>query len=388
MIHRKYHVQEILRRLREYPVVAVLGARQIGKTTLAQQVVSSARLPRNAAFFDLESPEDLARLEEPMLALSSLRGLVVIDEVQRLPELFPVLRVLADRKRRPARFLVLGSASPALLRQSSESLAGRISHYELAGLSPGEVGWENLNRLWIRGGFPLAFLARTHRQSADWRRELIRTFLERDLPQLGVTIPAATLRRFWTMLAHYHGQIWNSSAFASSFGVADTTVRRYLDLLVSAFVAQILPPWSEDLGKRQVKSPKIYLRDPGLLHTLLGLSTQRDVEGHPKCGASWEGFALNVVVQRLGARPEECFFWATHAGAELDLLVVRGRKRLGFEFKRTVTPKVTRSMRTALEDLGLQRLDVIHAGEQTFPLSGRIRAVALSRADTDLARLA
>ena len=388
MIQRKYHVQEVLRPLREYPVVAVLGARQIGKTTLAQQVVSSARTPRAAVLFDLESPEDLARLEEPMLALSSQRGLVVIDEVQRLPELFPVLRVLADRKRRPARFLVLGSASPALLRQSSESLAGRISHYELAGLSPGEVGLENLNRLWIRGGFPLAFLATTHRQSADWRRELIQTFLERDLPQLGVTIPAATLRRFWTMLAHYHGQIWNSSAFASSFGVADTTVRRYLDLLVSAFVAQILPPWSENLGKRQVKSPKIYLRDTGLLHTLLGLSTQRDVEGHPKCGASWEGFALNVVVQQLGARPEECFFWATHAGAELDLLVVRGRKRLGFEFKRTVAPKVTRSMRTALEDLGLQRLDVIHAGEQTFPLGGRIRAVALRRADADLARLA
>jgi predicted AAA+ superfamily ATPase len=226
------------------------------------------------------------------------------------------------------------------------------------------------------------------RESTEWRRELIRTFLERDLPQLGVTIPATTLRRFWTMLAHYHGQIWNASAFASSFGVADTTVRRYLDLMVSAFVAQILLPWSENLGKRQVKSPKVYLRDSGLLHALLGLSTQRDVEGHPICGASWEGFALNAVVHRLGARPEECFFWATHAGAELDLLVVRGRRRLGFEFKRTVAPKVTRSVRTALEDLGLQRLDVIHAGDQTFPLGRRIRAVALKRADLDISKLA
>jgi predicted AAA+ superfamily ATPase len=387
VITRDNHVREILKRLREFPVVAVLGARQVGKTTLARQVVSSGRAPRTAAYFDLESPEDLARLEDPMLALRSQRGLVVIDEVQRLPELFSILRVLADRKPRPARFLVLGSASPALLRQSSESLAGRISHYELGGLSPGEVGWKNLNQLWIRGGFPLAYLARTHRQSTEWRRELIQTFLERDLPQLGVTIPAATLRRFWTMLAHYHGQTWNSSAFASSFGVADTTVRRYLDLLASAFVAQILLPWSENLGKRQVKSPKIYLRDSGLLHTLLGLSTQRDVEGHPICGASWEGFALNAVVQRLGARPEECFFWATHAGAELDLVVIRGRMRFGFEFKRTVAPTVTRSMRTALEDLRLQRLDVIHAGERTFPLSGRIRALALRRADPDLARL-
>jgi predicted AAA+ superfamily ATPase len=388
VIERAARVKDILKRLREFPVVAVLGARQVGKTTLARQVISASRAPRTAGYYDLENPEDLARLQDPMLSLEPQRGLVVIDEVQRLPELFPVLRVLADRRPRPARFLVLGSASPALLRQSSESLAGRISHYELGGLSPGELGWNSLNQLWIRGGFPLAYLARTNRQSSEWRRELIQTFLERDLPQLGVTIPATTLRRFWTMLAHYHGQIWNASAFASSFGVADTTVRRYLDLLASAFVAQILLPWSANIGKRQVKSPKVYLRDSGLLHTLLGLSTQRDVEGHPICGASWEGFALNTVVHRLGARPEECFFWATHAGAELDLLVVRGRTRLGFEFKRTVAPRVTRSMRTALEDLGLQRLDVIHAGDRTFPLSARIRAVALRCADPDLTRLA
>ena len=388
VIQRDVRVREILKRLREFPVVAILGARQVGKTTLARQVISASRAPRTGEYYDLENPGDLARLEDPMLSLEPQRGLVVIDEVQRLPELFPILRVLADRRPRPARFLVLGSASPALLRQSSESLAGRISHYELGGLSPGEVGWKSLDRLWIRGGFPLAYLARTNRRSSEWRREFIQTFLERDLPQLGVTIPATTLRRFWTMLAHYHGQIWNASAFASSFGVADTTVRRYLDLLASAFVAQILLPWSENIGKRQVKSPKVYLRDSGLLHTLLGLSTQRDVEGHPICGASWEGFALNTVVHRLGARPEECFFWATHAGAELDLLVVRGRRRLGFEFKRTVAPRVTRSMRIALEDLGLHRLDVFHAGDRTFPLGDRIRAVALRRADPDLTGLA
>ena len=297
-------MREIVKRLQEFPVVAILGARQVGKTTLARQVITSGRTSPAAAYFDLENPGDLARLQDPMLALGPQRGLVVIDELQRLPELFPVLRVLADRRPRPARFLVLGSASPGLLRQSSESLAGRISHYELGGLSPGEVEWKRLNQLWIRGGFPLAYLARTNRQSSEWRRELIRTFLERDLPQLGVTIPATTLRRFWTMLAHYHGRIWNASAFASSFGVADTTVRRYVDLLASTFVAQILLPWSENLGKRQVKSPKVYLRDSGLLHTLLGLSTQRDVEGHPVCGASWEGFSLTTVVHRLGSPAE------------------------------------------------------------------------------------
>jgi predicted AAA+ superfamily ATPase len=363
--------------LARHRIVAILGARQVGKSTLARQLQERRR--GVVTVFDLEDPADLARLAEPMLVLGPLRGLVVLDEVQRRPELFPVLRVLVDRPRPLARFLLLGSASAELLRQSSESLAGRIAYHEFGGLTLDEVGSPRLDRLWLRGGFPRSFLARSDGASAEWRREFVRTFLERDLPQLGVTIPAGTLSRFWSMLAHYHGQIWNSSEFARSFGVADTTVRRYLDLLCGTFVVRQLAPWHENVGKRQVKAPKVYLADSGLLHTLLGLESTRDVEGHPKLGASWEGFALDTVVRHLGARRDECFFWATHAGAKLDLLVVRGRRRLGFEFKRTDAPTVTRSMRTALADLGLDRLSIVHAGKHTFPLAREIQAVALRR---------
>lgn len=377
MVDRKAHRDRLQALLVRHRVVAILGARQVGKTTLARDLIRRSR--GATTVFDLEDPTDLARLSDPMLALKNLRGLVVLDEVQRRADLFSVLRVLVDRPGRPTRFLVLGSASPELLQQTSQSLAGRIAHYELGGLSLDEVGPTKWARLWLRGGFPRSFLAPSERASAGWRRSFVRTFLERDLPQLGVTIPSGTLRRFWSMLAHYHGQTWNSSEFARSFGVADTTVRRYLDLLVSTFVVRSLPPWSESLGKRQVKSPKVYLADSGLLHTLLGLEIRRDLEGHPKVGASWEGFALSAVVQRLQARPEECYFWATHAGAELDLLVVRGGRRWGFEFKRTAAPQVTRSMHSALEDLKLDRLDVIHAGDASFPLRKRIRAVAFGR---------
>jgi predicted AAA+ superfamily ATPase len=366
-------------------VVAILGARQIGKSTLARQVV--AQLGRAPHFFDLEDSGDLSKLDDPMLALRDLRGVVVLDEVQRRPELFPTLRVLADRPRAPARFLVLGSASPELLRQSSESLAGRIAFHDLSGFDLGEVGADRLERLWLRGGFPLSYLARSEPESVRWRHDFVRTFLERDLPQLGSLVSAATLRRFWTMLAHWHGQIWNSSEFARSFGVGDTTVRRYLDLLASTFVVRLLQPWHENISKRQVKSPKVYLADSGLLHALLNLPGRQDVESHPKLGASWEGFALAQVIQRLGARPNECYFWATHAGAELDLLVVRGRTRLGFEFKRTVAPAITPSMRVALADLKLKRLDVVHAGDDTFPLAERIRAVSCRRLCNDIARL-
>jgi predicted AAA+ superfamily ATPase len=382
---RPLHYARIRRLLRTSSVVAILGARQVGKTTLARELM--AEWPGRAVAFDLENPAEVATLADPLLALQSRRGLVVFDEVQRQPELFPVLRVLADRQKRLATFLVLGSASPALLRQSSESLAGRIAFHELDGFSLGEVGAQHLTRRWRRGGFPRAFLAASERQSVDWRRDFVQTFLERDLPQLGVTIPSMTLRRFWAMLAHYHGQVWNASEFARSFGVSDMTVRRYLDVLAGTFVIRILPPWHENLGKRQVKSPRIYLADSGLLHTLLDLRTQDDLEQHPKVGASWEGFAISVIVQRLGARWSECYFWRTHAGAELDLLVVRGRTRLGFEIKRTVSPAVTPSIRTALADLRLTRLDVIHAGDQTFPLAPRVRAVALSRVLEDLAPL-
>ena len=383
---RPRHETRLRELLRTSPVVAILGARQVGKTTLARRIARS--WPGGATFFDLEDPADVARLQDPMLALSPRRGLVVLDEVQRRPDLFPALRVLADRPRRPARFLVLGSASPGMLRQSSESLAGRIAFHELPGFSLEETGATRGERLWLRGGFPLSYLARSEDRSRSWRRDFVRTFLERDLPQLGVQIPSATLERFWAMLAHYHGQVWNSSEFARSFGVSDVTVRKYLDLLTATFVVRQLRPWSENLGKRQVKSPKVYLTDTGLLHSLLGVQSKADLERHPKVGASWEGFALGSVVDRLRARWDECYFWATHAGAEIDLLVVRGRTRLGFEIKRTTAPSVTRSMHSALGDLGLKRLDVIHAGAHTFPLAPRIRAVAFDRLLEDLAPLA
>ena len=382
MVERTRHVRRLQQLLRQYPVVAVLGARQVGKTTLAHALAARAKRP--ATFFDLERSADRARLADPDLALAPLRGIVVLDEIHRAPEIFPVLRVLADRPRVGTRFLVLGSASPDLLRQTSESLAGRIAYHELPGFSLDEVGVAHLSRLWDRGGFPRSFLTSSERQSVDWRRQFIRTFLERDVPQFGIPIPSETLRRFWSMLAHYHGQVWNASEFARAFGVADTTVRRYLDALVATFVVRQLLPWSENLGKRQVKAPKVYIADSGLLHRLLGLDTAKALEGHPKVGASWEGFLLGEVVQRLAVQPDQCWFWRTHAGAELDLLVIRGRERLGFEFKRTVAPALTPSMRSALQDLKLDRLDVIHAGGETFPLGPRVRAVAASRLLEDL----
>jgi len=382
LIERKTEIASIQGLLRRHPVVALIGARQVGKTTLARQVADRVR--GRVAWFDLENPEDLARLDDPMLALKQLRGLIVIDEIQRIPEIFPVIRVLVDRPGPAARFLILGSAAPSLLRQSSETLAGRIVYHQLKGLSLKEVGIENSQRLWLRGGFPRSYLARSHAASDEWRRGFIRTFLERDIPQMGIRISSTTLRRFWTMMAHWHGQVWNAAEFGRAFGVADTTVRNYLDILSSALVVRQLQPWHENIAKRQVKSPKIYLLDSGLLHTLLGLKSFRDLEGHPKIGASWEGFCLEQAIQRLGARDEESFFWGTHAGAELDLLIVRGRQRFGFEMKRTSSPRLTPSMRSALADLKLNHLDVIHAGDETFPLGEQVRAVALERLLSDI----
>jgi predicted AAA+ superfamily ATPase len=385
MIFRKGRVEDVEGLLQRFSVVGIIGARQVGKTTLASQVAD--RCERRVTRFDLENPEDLARLADPMLALRDLQGLVVIDEIQRLPDLFPILRVLVDRSDNPARLLILGSASPHLLRQSSESLAGRIAYLELRGFTPEEVGFDQLERLWLRGRFPRSFLAASDAPSFEWRLEFIRTFLERDLPQLGISISAATLRRFWTMLAHSHGQVWNASSFARSFGLADTTMRRYLDILSSTFVVRQLQPWHANVRKRQVRSPKVYLTDSGLLHSLLNLRGRDDVQGHPQSGASWEGFAADVVSERLGANPDECFFWATHAGAEIDLVVMRGNQRFGFEFKRTVAPSTTRSMHVALADLDLERIDVVHAGDRTFPLAERIRALSLSRVLEDLEAL-
>lgn len=382
MIERKGQLDTLRKLLRQHPVVGIIGARQVGKTTLARQLAGGTKGP--VFYFDLENPEDLARLGDPMFVLKGLKGLVVIDEIQRYPDLFQVLRVLVDRPRSPSRFLVLGSASPDLLRQGSETLAGRIFYYELKGFSLDEVDIKNHMKLWLRGGFPRSYLARSNAESDEWRRGFIRTFLERDLPQLGITIRASTLHRFWTMLAHYHGQLWNSSEFARSFGVADTTVRNYLDILTSAMVVRQLAPWHENISKRQVKSPKIYIADSGIVHTLLNLRDFRDIESHPKVGASWEGFVLEQIIQKLGAKTEECFFWATYGGAELDLLIVRGRKRIGFEIKRTSSPYFTPSMRSALSDLSLSRLDIIHAGEETFQMGREVRAIALTRLLKDL----
>lgn len=382
MIERKKHYKEVCGLLRRHPVVAIIGARQVGKTTLAREI--STRWRGQTTTYDLEDPADLARLSDPMLALRDKKGLVVIDEIQHFPNLFPVLRVLVDRPHSSVRFLVLGSASPKLLRQSSESLAGRIYYYELRNFSLEEVGMDQINRLWIRGGFPNSFLAKTNRASAEWRRAFIKTFLERDIPQLGISIPALTLQRFWSMLAHYHGQVWNASEFARSFDVSDNTVRNYLDLLTSTFVVRRLSPFWENIGKRQVKAPKVFLSDSGLLHSLLNLESFQDLERHPKVGSSWEGFALEQVIHRIGARRDESYFWATHSGAELDLLIIRGRKRWGFEFKRTVAPKRTRSMLLAMADLNLTNLFIIHAGDQVFPIGKKMKAVALSSIGEEL----
>lgn len=378
-IIREHDLSRVRLLLGEFPVVALLGARQVGKTTLARQLAAAYSEP--VAWFDLEDPADLARLDDPGLELRPLEGLVVLDEIHRLPDIFQLLRVLADRPGPPARFLVLGSASPELLRQTSESLAGRVAFHELDGFGLDEV--DDLERLWLRGGFPRSYLARSEPASRRWRDGFIRTLLARDLPELGSTIPSATLRRFWAMLAHWHGQIWNGAEFARAFGVSHATVRRYLDLLTSVFVVRQLQPWFENISKRQVRSPKVYVGDSGILHALLGLTTRKDIVSHPKVGASWEGFVIQQIAHLLQAPAEHCFHWSTHTGAELDLLVMDGARRYGFEVKRSEAPKLTRSMRSALETLDLDRLDVVHAGLGRYQLAEGVRALpAAEIADT------
>jgi predicted AAA+ superfamily ATPase len=387
LVPRPRHTGTIKRLLEQFPVVGIVGARQVGKTTLARMVARDSGLGP-VVTFDLEDPRDQARLTDPMLALEPLEGLVILDEVQRIPQVFQVLRVLADRPESPARFLVLGSAGPDLLRQGSESLAGRIAYYQLPGLRLDEVPRERSDDLWMRGGFPRSFLADSDAASSLWRREFVRTFIERDLPQLGIGVAAETMRRFWTMLAHTHGQTLNASALGRSLAVSDATVRRYLDTLTSALVVRQLRPWHQNLRKRQVKAPKVYLADTGVLHTLLGLESAEEVQAHPQLGASWEWHAISNLMERLDARwDNDAFFWATHAGAEIDLVIIRGNQRLGFEVKRTSAPTVTPSMRIALEDLELERIDVLHAGKNTFPLADRIRAVPAHRiwADEEIA---
>ena len=365
--------------LREYPVVALLGARQVGKTTLARQLAAKRA---TTTWFDLEDPADLARLDDPGLELRPLKGLVVLDEIHRLPDIFPLLRVLADRPGTPARFLVLSSASPELLRQTSETLAGRVAFYRLDGFTTNEV--DDVDRLWVRGGFPRSYLARSEAASVRWRYNFVDTFLSRDVPDLGGSVPPATLRRFWTRLAHWHGQTWNGAEFGRAFGVAHTTVRRYLDLMTSLFVVRQLPPWFENISKRQVRSPKVYVADSGILHSLLGLPSRDAIVSHPKVGASWEGFVVSQVIERLAARPEQCFHWSTHSGAELDLLIVAGERRLGFEVKRAEAPTLTPSMRSSFATLKLDALDVIHAGTQRYQLAKSIRALPVTEIDTVL----
>ncbi len=421
MIPRPIHLAQLTAKLADFPLVAILGPRQVGKTTLAKQLASqfsagAAGLAGGAGaagaaagagnagqatryfahYYDLEDPDDQARLTDPAFVLRPLTGLIVLDEIQLRPDLFPLLRVLADRPDFPARFLLLGSAAPELLRHAAETLAGRVWFHELDGLALDEIapaapvttpaapatpvppitatGW--LDRRWLRGGFPRAWLARDEAGSRAWRDAFIRTYLERDLPRLGINLPAITLRRFWTMLAHYHGQTWNGSELGRALGVSDVTVSRYLDILEGTFMAFRLPAWRANAGKREVKSPKVYLTDTGLLHSLMGIDDTQGLLAHPKCGASWEGFMLHEILRRTGARRGEAFFWGVHTGAELDLLLVRNGKKTGFEIKLTHSPKVTASMRSALETLQLTHLYVVcHAEGVPWPLAEKITAV-------------
>lgn len=352
-------------------VTALIGPRQCGKTTLAREFVE----PESVNYFDLEDPASLARLDEPATALRALRGLVVIDEIQRRPELFPVLRVLADRTPLPAKFLVLGSASPALLRQTSESLAGRVETVDISGFSLAEVGCALHRRHWLRGGFPASFLSRTEADSLAWRKNFIQAFIERDLRQWGIGVPPAALMRFWAMLAHYHGQTWNAAEPARALGISEPTVRNYLDILSGIFMVRQLPPWHASLKKRQVKAPKIYFRDSGLLHQMLGIRSEKDLFTHPKYGASWEGYVIEEIIKTTG--PEEVYYWATHGGAELDLLLVKDGRMLGVECKCMDAPRLTPSMTTAMKDLGLERIAVVYPGDKRYSLRDKVQAVPL-----------
>ena len=372
MIPRPADLARLKSALKRSPVTALLGPRQSGKTTLARLLAGQGK----AAYFDLESRQDASRLQNPELALAAMKGLVVLDEIQAVPELFNTLRVLADRPGLKTRFLILGSASPTLIKSVSQSLAGRVEFVELSGFTLMETGAGTLEKRWLRGGFPRSFLARSLSDSMAWREGFIRTFLERDIPQLGITISSPALRRFWTMLAHYHAQVWNASEIAASLGLTNKTTRAYLDILTGTYMTRQLQPWHENLKKRQVKAPKIYLRDCGVLHSLLGLSDMQSLLGHPKAGASWEGFALEEVLCLLN--PSQAYFWATHNQAELDLFIISGGKRFGFEFKISEAPRITPSMRIALNDLGLDHLWIVYPGSQRFPVHEKITAVPLT----------
>lgn len=369
IIPRSYDLESIRRLIKTFPVAAILGPRQCGKTFLARQI-------KAGHYFDLENPRDLAAFDQPQLLLEKLEGLIVIDEIQRRPELFPVLRYLVDNHPRQ-RYLILGSASGVLLRQSSESLAGRIGYHYLGGFHLDDVGSKDLHKLWVRGGFPKSFLAGSAEKSHQWLNNYLTTFLEKDIPQLGITIPSRTLRRFWIMLSHYHGQVINFSEIGQSFGVSDMTVRKYIDILESTFMVRTLQPWHSNTAKRLIKRPKIYFKDSGLLHQLLTIDQEKDLQTHPKLGASWEGFALETIIRSLGLNAQEVFFWGTHAGAELDLFWQAKGRNWGVEFKYGDAPKLTKSMQSALADLQLARLWVVYPGEKVYPLAAEVTAVPL-----------
>jgi uncharacterized protein len=374
MITRELLEKNIRVALKRSRVIALIGPRQSGKTTLARQFVS----PGSDLYFDLEDPASLSRLDQPMLALENLKGTIVIDEIQRRPELFPILRVLSDRHPPPSRFLILGSASPDLLRQSSETLAGRLETIIISGFSLEETGWPAHARRWLRGGFPLSYLAENESDSLAWRKNFVQTFLERDVPQLGFRMPASALHRFWTMLAHYHGQVWSAAEPARSLGISESSTRRYLDLLTAVFMIRQLQPWHANLHKRQVKSPKIYFRDTGLLHHMLGIRSEKELLEHPKCGASWEGYAIEEIIRNT--KPDEVYFWATHAGAEIDLVIVKDGRKFGVECKRADAPQKTPSMQIALEDLKLQEIAVVYPGLRRYSLARKINAVPFKSA--------
>ena len=369
LVARTQDFLAISRLLATFPITCILGPRQCGKTTLA-------RLFGAAHVFDLENPRDLAALEQPQLALEDLEGLIVIDEIQRLPDLFPLLRYLVDRGTEQ-KYLILGSASRDLLQQSAETLAGRIAYHHLGGFRLSDVGPENVSTLWSRGGLPRSFLSSTEEESLVWRRQYISTFLERDIPQLGITIPARTMRRFWTMLSHYHGQILNYSELSRSFGVSDMTVRRYCEILEGAFMIRLLQPWTTNVGKRVVRRPKLYLRDSGLFHALRALESLEQLQSSPALGASWEGFALEVIARMLDREDHELFFWRTHAGAELDLLWRWGGRAWGVECKFQDAPRLTRSMKAAMEDLELAGLWVVYPGSTAYRLAQDVWVVPL-----------
>ena len=350
--------------------MVLTGPRQAGKTTLARDLVDAP----DANFFDLEDPRDDARLGEPTLNLPAISGTIVIDEAQRRQDLFPVLRVLVDEDRRNGRFLVLGSASPDVVGLAAESLAGRVALVELTGLQLIDIDPDELDPLWRRGGLPRSYLADTEQQSVDWREDYVRTFLERDLANLGVRIPATTMRRFWTMVAHYHGQTWNGAEIARSLAVSEPTVRRYLDALTDALVIRQLPPWHANISKRQIRSPKVYVRDTGLLHRLLGIDDHQSLLGHPKLGASWEGFVIEQLLARTDIR--DAWFWGTHGGAEIDLLIQHDGEWVGIEIKRTDAPHMTPSIRNAIDDFDLTRVIVAHAGDDRFPIAPNVEAIS------------